>query len=70
MSALCEAEMLRDEAWDRIRRDPELLAAVLATTRPKLLGVVEATQQALATQPIRAAVMAGFVRLDTMENEE
>lgn len=26
--------------------------------------------RSLATQPIRAAVMAGFVRLDTMENEE
>lgn len=70
MSALCADEFRRDQQWDRIRRDPELLAAVLATTRPRLLGVVEATQQALATQPIRAAVMAGFVRLDTMENEE
>lgn len=70
MSALCADELRRDQQWEAIRRDPELLAAVLATTRPRLLGVVEATQQALATQPIRAAVMAGFVRLNTMENEE
>lgn len=70
MSAPCEAKMMRDEAWDRIRRDPELLAAVLATTRPKLLGVVVATQRALATQPIRAAVMAGLLTLDTADHPE
>ena len=70
MSALCAKELRCDQQWDRIRRDPELLATVLEANRPKLMSVVKATQQALAKQPIRAAVMAGFVRLDTTENEE
>lgn len=47
MSALCEAERIRDEAWEAIRRDPELLEAVMAANRPKLMGAVKITQRVL-----------------------
>ena len=65
MSALCADEFRRDQQWEAIRRDPELLEAVMAANRPKLMGAIAITEQALKTQPIRLAVMAGLLRLNT-----
>lgn len=56
MSALCVSELRRDEAWDRIRRDPELLEAVMAANRPRL------TEHATA--------VAGLLTLDTADHPE